>query len=128
MKFSIVFVLCLVILSGVLLSQVTGSEIEVDATGDATIKEDAASEETSKVKTKTKKTSKKKSSKDWNKLKFNDLEKEWEDGDEDEELENEYERSERIMARKIDINTENGRQICAENIFFEQSDFQHILP
>jgi hypothetical protein len=110
MKFSIVFVLCLVILSGVLLSQVTGSEIEVDATGDATIKEDAASEETSKVKTKTKKTSKKKSSKDWNKLKFNDLEKEWEDGDEDEELENEYERSERIMARKQKENERKMRK------------------
>merc|ERR1711871_37352 len=42
----------------------------------------------------------KKSTKDWNKINFNDLEKQWEEGDEDEEREYEFEHSEKIMKRK----------------------------
>lgn len=42
----------------------------------------------------------KKSTKDWNKINFNDLEKQWEDGDEAEEMEFEFEHSEKIMKRK----------------------------
>jgi hypothetical protein len=42
----------------------------------------------------------KKSSKDWNKVDFNDLEKQWEEGDEDAEREMEFEHSEKIMKRK----------------------------
>ena len=47
-----------------------------------------SSEKVSKVSvSKKKKTTKKKSTKDWNKLKPEDLEKDWEEGDEEEELE-----------------------------------------
>lgn len=107
MKILFIFMLCLVCVT--LISHVANaSEIEVDIAGDATsdsVNEDSASTETTSKPTKK---TKKKSSKDWNKVKFSDLEKEWEDGDEDEELENEYERSERIMARK---QKENERKL-----------------
>ncbi len=43
---------------------------------------------------------KKMSTKDWNKIDFNDLEKQWEEGDEDAEREMEFEHSEKIMKRK----------------------------
>ena len=41
-----------------------------------------------------------KSSKDWKKIDFNDLEKQWEKGDAAEEMEYEYQHSEKIMKRK----------------------------
>jgi hypothetical protein len=42
----------------------------------------------------------KKSTKDWDKLSENDLEKNWEQGDDEQELEHEFERIQRIQAKK----------------------------
>jgi hypothetical protein len=42
----------------------------------------------------------KKSTKDWDKLSENELEKKWEEGDDEQELEHEFERIQRIQAKK----------------------------
>ena len=46
------------------------------------------------------KRTKKKSTRDWDKLSENDLEKDWEQGDEEFELEHEFERIQKIQAKK----------------------------
>lgn len=55
-------------------------------------------EENNKEKIKIKR--KKKSTKDWDKLSENELEKDWEKGDESIELEHEFERIQKIQAKK----------------------------
>lgn len=45
-----------------------------------------------------------KKSKDWNKINFNELEKGWEDGDEEDELELEFDRNRKIAAKKMQDN------------------------
>eukprot|EP00349_Pseudokeronopsis_sp_Brazil_P009184 CAMPEP_0202964866 /NCGR_PEP_ID=MMETSP1396-20130829/8981_1 /ASSEMBLY_ACC=CAM_ASM_000872 /TAXON_ID= /ORGANISM="Pseudokeronopsis sp., Strain Brazil" /LENGTH=217 /DNA_ID=CAMNT_0049687323 /DNA_START=84 /DNA_END=737 /DNA_ORIENTATION=+ len=52
-------------------------------------------------------TNAKRKEKDWNKLNVNDLDKEWEHGDESDELEDEFEKNRKIQARKqpkLDMN------------------------
>lgn len=52
-------------------------------------------------------TGKAKKTKDWNKINMNDLDKEWESGDESAELEDEFEKNRKIQAAKqpkVDIN------------------------
>jgi hypothetical protein len=53
-----------------------------------------------KPKAKPVKVKRKKSTRDWDKLSENDLEKDWEKGDEEDELEHEFERIQRIQAKK----------------------------
>jgi hypothetical protein len=48
----------------------------------------------------TSKNKKKKGSKDWSKVNFDDVEKEWEGGDDEEELEYEHERVEKLIEKK----------------------------
>ncbi len=60
---------------------------------------------------------KKKGTKDWNKVVIDDIEQEWEEDDEPEELEHEYERIQRITKERqkkvgkldFDINSPQGR-------------------
>lgn len=65
----------------------------------------AASEETvsppdTKEKTKKAVKGKKRTTKDWSKVKFDNLEKDWEKGDSQEEIEHEYDNSQRILQKK----------------------------
>lgn len=53
------------------------------------------------------KTTKKRGTKDWNSLKISDLEKEWEEDDNQEELEEEFERQQQINQR---LKEEEGRK------------------
>jgi len=52
------------------------------------------------VKSEDKGGNKKKTTKDWSKVDFNDVEKEWEGGDEEEELEHEFERQRKLNEKK----------------------------
>jgi len=45
---------------------------------------------------------KKRNTKDWSKVKMNDLEKEWEEGDDEEEREHEYEHSQKVAKKMKD--------------------------
>ena len=72
-KFSFFLVVTLLVLCGVMV------------VGDG--EKDSESLDSSNIKNTRKKTAKKKSTKDWTKLKEEDLEKEWEEGDEEPELE-----------------------------------------
>jgi hypothetical protein len=53
------------------------------------------------VKETAKKNAKKRSSKNWSKVDFNSLEKEWEGGDDEEETESEYEKIRRVRKEKL---------------------------
>ena len=54
------------------------------------------------TKVRKKKSAKKKSATDWNKLNINDMTEDWEVGDDEDELEHEYERIQRIAAEKAE--------------------------
>ena len=61
---------------------------------------DSAAADTSGAKTAPAAKGRKRTTKDWSKVKFDSLEKDWEKGDAEEELEHEYENSQRILKKK----------------------------
>jgi Chaperone for wingless signalling and trafficking of LDL receptor len=100
MKYPVVFLLLsLIILLGQWGRQVSAETAEVSVEGEATETAKKTAEKTAKKAAK--KSHKKKSQKDWAKTDFNALEKEWEGGDDEEELEHEYELSRKAREKTL---------------------------
>ena len=84
-RWLIIALLCLLLLAQVGVASATSDSTDNDG------------DKESKAKNSVKR---KKKSKDWNKVDMQKLEKHWEDGDDEEELEHEYERDKKIAAKK----------------------------
>jgi hypothetical protein len=81
-----------------------------------TAHEPAAKQKPKKAKSNKKKSNKKKSAKDWSKIDLNDIGDEWEEGDEEAELEHEYDRIQRVATEKASrasrvLKTGNSKKI-----------------
>jgi hypothetical protein len=76
------------------------NEVEVEVNGEGELKQEIK-----------KKSYVKKSTKNWAKMNFDAIEKEWEGGDDDEELEHEYEHNQKVQERKNKANPRTIEQI-----------------
>jgi Chaperone for wingless signalling and trafficking of LDL receptor len=104
MKYPIVFLLLtLIILLGQWGQQVSAETAEVGVEGEVKEKAEKNAEKTAEkaAKKAAKKSHKKKSQKDWARTDFNALDKEWEGGDDEEELEQEYELSRKAREKTL---------------------------
>ena len=84
LNFTVIVLIIIHLLHGL---QVGANSVEIENGGE--VKETA------------KKNAKKRSSKNWSKVDFNSLEKEWEGGDDEEETESEYEKIRRVRKEKL---------------------------
>jgi hypothetical protein len=92
--------LCFLFTSNVLCSPAETSTAAAALASDASATATTTTDEKTKAQPVKVKRTKKKSTKDWDKISEGDLEKDWEKGDEEFELEHEFERIQRIQAKK----------------------------